>query len=248
MTARILYAGDSPRNRPGAADYLIAVLRSLGVRVHRVGSDEALTLTHLKPRFDAILLSDYPRRLLKPASERKLMGQVVSGAGLAMIGGWASFSGPFGGWAGSGIETILPVTCARGDDRLNFPGGAHLWKCCSHPITEAVPFSGVPAVMGINRIQPKPNSRVVMMIRPVISGKDRPAYAKTAYPLLVLDERFGRRVAAFATDFAPHWCGGLVDWGSAVRRLRVDSRRAVQVGDLYIRFIHGFVKWLCRQD
>jgi uncharacterized membrane protein len=248
MNARILYAGDSPRHRPGAADYLLAVLRSLGARVCRIGSDEAMTPDDLNPRFDAILLSDYPRRLLASASQEKLIGKVMRGTGLAMIGGWASFSGPFGGWSGSRLETILPITCSRSDDRLNFPGGAHLWKCCPHPITESVSFSGVPAVMGINRIQPKPGCKVVMKIRPVLSGKVRPAYAKTLYPLLVLDDRFDRRIAAFATDFAPHWCGGLVDWGNSVRRLRVEARRVVQVGNRYIRFIAGLTHWLCRQN
>lgn len=53
------------------------------------------------------------------------------------------------------------------------------------------------------------------------------------------------RVAAYASDLAPHWCGGLVDWGERTLKLPVAPGIGVQVGDFYARFIVSLVSWLC---
>ena len=50
--------------------------------------------------------------------------------------------------------------------------------------------------------------------------------------------------AAFLSDFAPHWCGGMVDWGHKTLKLSVEKNIQVQVGDFYARFIGSLLRWL----
>jgi hypothetical protein len=62
-------------------------------------------------------------------------------------------------------------------------------------------------------------------------------------PLLVVG-RWGRgRVAALATDVAPHWVGGLVDWGAGRVAAQAPGAEAVEVGDLYARFVCQLMAW-----
>lgn len=64
------------------------------------------------------------------------------------------------------------------------------------------------------------------------------------YPLLVVGSDSSKRTAAFATDAAPHWCGGMVDWGRKSLRLHVKDSIWIEVGDLYVRFFSNFLNWL----
>ena len=51
------------------------------------------------------------------------------------------------------------------------------------------------------------------------------------------------RTAALATDVAPHWVGGLVDWGS--RRVTAQAPRGemIEVGQHYATFLTRLVEW-----
>ncbi len=61
-------------------------------------------------------------------------------------------------------------------------------------------------------------------------------------PLLVLGSFGQGRTAAFASDVAPHWVGGFVDWGS--KRITQDiDEGAIEVGDAYARFFRNLVNW-----
>src|SRR4051812_29833867 len=102
---KVLYAGDSPAGGP--ANYLLGVLRNVKADVCHLPPSEILYPSYLKKHFDAVIFSDYSRNRLPAASEKLLLGQVRSGTGFLMVGGWGSFSGPFGGWKGSSIEKIL---------------------------------------------------------------------------------------------------------------------------------------------
>ena len=51
------------------------------------------------------------------------------------------------------------------------------------------------------------------------------------------------RTAALATDLAPHWCGGLVDWGKRRLKLKVTGKIQIEVGDLYVEFVSSLIKW-----
>ena len=238
---KILFAGEEPVG--GSSNYLLGVLKTMRADVVHVPSSKRLRPSLLQRRYDLFLFSDFPKVHLPVAAEREVVRQVRRGAGLLMIGGWCSFAAPRGGWRGSAIESLLPVTCRRRDDRVNIPGGALIVRQQDHPIVRGIPFTTPPAVIGLNAIQPKAGSRVVLSARTIVSRGARVTLSQHAYPLLVVDGTGGRR-AALATDAAPHWCGGLLDWGARRLTIRVAPHATIDVGHLYVRFLANLIRWL----
>jgi uncharacterized membrane protein len=155
--------------------------------------------------YDVILLSDvgadsflfHPEMLARsvrhPNRLAMLRDFVAGGGGLAMIGGWMSFSGIDGKarYHGTAVEELLPVTCQSHDDRQERPEGVVPESLIpSHPILKGLP-SPWPFFLGYNRILAKPGAELVMKI--------------DGDPFLCAWE-FGKgRAAAFASDCAPHW-------------------------------------------
>ncbi len=231
---RILYAGDSKVGGP--ANYLLGILRYMKTNVVHIPPGKKLSPSLFKKRFDGIILSDFSAKNASAHSQKMIAGQVARGTGLLMIGGWGSFSGPFGGWSGSVIEKLLPVRCLGKDDRLNLPGGAWILEKKKHSMFQKLPFRNPPVICGMNRIQPKKNSRVILTARRIADRKE--------FPLLVIHSDSRIRTAALATDLAPHWCGGMVDWGSKRMKLKVSGKIQIEVGDLYVRFVSSFIRWI----
>lgn len=231
---RVLYAGDSPVGGP--ANYLLGILRFLGANFVHLPPSRVLSPTLLKKQFNAIILSDFSRDHA-PAVSQKLIGrQVKEGTGLLMIGGWGSFSGPYGKWHGSLVEGLLPVSCLNRDDRLNLPGGAWMVEKKKHSMFRGISFKNPPVICGLNQFRPRKNSRVLLQAERIVDGKK--------FPLLVIDLNPEKRIAALATDLAPHWCGGLVDWGRRRVELKVSSQFGVEVGNLYLEFVSSLIKWV----
>lgn len=227
---RILYAGDSPVGGP--ANYLLGILRSLKADFVHVPPGKTLKENLLKRRFDALIFSDYPRRNVPAASERRIIEQVKAGSGLLMVGGWGSFSS--GGWRGSLIEEFLPVTCLNRDDRVNLPGGAWIVEKRKHAMFRGMSFKNPPVICGLNRVRPRKGARVILTAREIRRRKE--------FPLLIADS--ARRIACLTTDLAPHWCGGLVDWGSYRKKLRVTKEIWIEVGQAYVRFVSSLLRWV----
>lgn len=239
---KVLYAGDSPVG--GAANYLLGVLKSMKADVTHIPPAQKMARKDIEKPFDIILLSDYSYKNLLPGAEEAIIKKVKLGAGLLMIGGWGSFSGPFGGWHGSKIEEILPVSCLKGDDRLNFPGGASIGLSQKHPSVKGINLSYAPAICGMNRVIPKKNAKVILHVRKILSNGAKIRLETHKHPLLTVSGWNNVKTAAFSCDFAPHWCGGLVDWGKKTRRLPVNAKIQIQVGDYYVRLISELLGWL----
>jgi uncharacterized membrane protein len=239
---KVFYAGDSTPDGP--ACYLLSILRHLKMDVRHVAPSQRLTPELMRTRYDAIILSDYSRKGLAEDAERRMAEMVLSGAGLAMIGGWGSFSGPFGGWKGSQIETLLPVNCLNRDDRMNFSGGAHIRIKRDHTLLRGIPKNRTPAIVGMNHVVPKKNAVILATVRNIVSGNKQPHYVQTEYPLLVIDRDPAKRIAVLTTDLAPHWCGGLLDWGTKPLKLPSGDKRWVEVWDTYVRFVSNLLCWL----
>jgi uncharacterized membrane protein len=236
---RVLYAGDSPVG--GAANYLLGILGSLPITYKHIPPSQMLTASDFKHSWNVIILSDFSRKNLTLDAERLLEKQVQNGTGLLMVGGWGSFSGPFGKWKGSRVERLLPVLCRAQDDRLNFPGGAIVHQKAKHEMFKNFTFQHPPVICGLNQIEPKKDSREILVVREIDTDHLK---LKREYPLLVVSSRL--KTAALATDLAPHWCGGWVDWGTKRRNLAVNSKIQVEVGDRYVDFVASLVNWLGR--
>jgi uncharacterized membrane protein len=191
----------------GAA--LVEALRSWGHEVERfvtcrVPEYFPEELAQLRG-YDVIILSDigaeaflfHPEMLSRsvrhPNRLSMLRDYVTGGGGLAMIGGWMSFSGIDGKarYHGTAVEAVLPVTCHSIDDRQECPEGiVPEVTQASHPIMKGLPGPW-PYFLGYNRVVAKPEAAVVMK-----AGAD---------PFLAAWPCGKGRAAAFASDCAPHW-------------------------------------------
>ena len=61
-------------------------------------------------------------------------------------------------------------------------------------------------------------------------------------PLLIVGQHGRGRVATLATDVAPHWVGGLVDWGD--RRVTQEVAGGfVEIGNWYAQFFRNLLVW-----
>ncbi len=72
-------------------------------------------------KYDVYILGDLPADHLTRTQQRLLAAAVDKGAGLIMLGGRSSFGA--GGWAGTEIARILPVTIFPGDGQFEPEGG-----------------------------------------------------------------------------------------------------------------------------
>lgn len=244
---KVLFLGEEAL--PGSSRYLLAILKIMHARVKYVSSKQRITQSLLRQRYDVILLSDFPRSQASLKAQTMIADASISGSGLMMIGGWASFSGPFGKWRGSAVEDHLPVECLNKDDRLNFPSGALVLKRRSHEILKGVTFHNSPAICGLNRVLPKKGSQVILSARRIVpKNKSNKKYEVNLeakdYPLLVTQQEGEQRSAVFASDVAPHWCGGLVDWGT--KRFKVSLRvgTEVEISNLYVKLFSQTIRWL----
>ena len=167
-----------------------------------------------------------------------------------MIGGWESYHGCGGDWQDTPVAAALPVEIRRSDDRINCDQPALVRPVCDHPITMDLPWANrPPCIGGFNRIAPKQDSLTVLEAQrfAVSQTGDRFNFeAADCDPLLIVGCYGKGRVAALATDVAPHWVGGLVDWGASRVAARAPGAEAVEVGDLYDRFFRQLVGWTGR--
>ncbi len=244
MNKSILYCGDSWEG--GAANYLLGALRRGPYVVTHVPPSMRLSPAMLEHGFDAIILSDYSREMLTAECDQLLEKQVQGGAGLLMIGGWGSFSGIFGKWRGSRIANLLPVECSERDDRMNIMTGATLHVQTPHAILGKTEWHQSPVICGLNLVTAKAGSITVLTAHEILQEKSKQGFnlkeSSEALPLLVVDAK--KKIAALATDVAPHWCGGLVDWGERREKLKVNPMMEVEVGNRYVEFLAGIFSWL----
>ncbi len=233
----ILYLGDGPVG--SAANYLLGILKYSGYQVSHFFNGK-LPPSTLKKKFSTIIISDYPRKNISETVMREIEKHVSRGTGLLMIGGWSSFAGLDGNYYGSVIAKMLPVFCLSKDDRRNLASGAIFRQTNPHPILKEIPLKPSPVIIGYNRVILKKTGKMILELKESTSGKKS--------PLLVVGSYGIGKTAAFATDVAPHWCGGLVDWGAKRVKIQVAKGIQIEVGDLYVKFLTNLLNWLATEN
>jgi len=248
MSAPILYCGDTGLD--SAASYLAGVMTHAGWRFDYVPSHEKISRALVEQPHSLVILSDYPAAQFDPELQQIVVHQVKQGLGLLMIGGWESYHGLGGDWDTSAIAGILPVEMFSTDDRLNFDQPALL-----HPtgwterLWDLPWFERPPTIGGLNRIRARQGDRVLLSISPYQPAWDSQTQrlqwkdSGVSYPGLVTGERGRGRVAAFASDVAPHWVGGFVDWGPDRVTAQGPGAGAIEVGSDYARFWRRLLSW-----
>ncbi|HEX8524939.1 MAG TPA: glutamine amidotransferase [Tepidisphaeraceae bacterium] len=242
----VLYFGDT--SLATAAGYLAGLLSLYDLGFDYVPSDQNLNGQTLAGR-NLFIVSDYPAARMAERKQLEIVRQVEAGAGLLMVGGWESFSGQDGKWAGTPLGSILPVHIAKHDDRINCDQPA-LVRCVSnHAICAGLPWdSRPPAIGGFNRISAKDDATVVLEVQRFTACQQNNGFVfepLDQHPLLVVGSHGKGRTAALATDLAPHWVGGLVDWGIDKRVVAsAPESWSIEVGEHYAQFVHNLVSWV----
>lgn len=238
---RVLYLGD---HKGGSGRYLVGALKWAGIPAIHLDHAEKppASLVQGKREWDVVILSDYSARRLGSAADRNLAQMVTEhGLGLIMVGGWESFTGKSGNYKGTAVSGVLPVKVSPTDDRRNLPSGMVLWPSAAHPLVDGLNFRRPPCVVGYNAVTPRANAHVLLHgieIKVAGRGKTPQVSGGSERPMLVAGEAGQGRTLAFCSDLAPHWCGGLVDWG----RARVEVA-GIEVGEIYLEFILRMVTW-----
>jgi hypothetical protein len=247
MKTPILYAGDTSLR--GAAAYLGGILAHARLNFDYVASESPLSAAMHSAEHSLYIISDYPVKNLRESDFERIVERVRAGAGLLMIGGWESFQGCGHGYRGTPLAEVLPVEMSASDDRVNSAQPCLVEKLRDHPIVDGLPLDRPPGIGGYNRVVAKPDATTILAARHVaVSRDDAGQYAFTmgqASPLLVVGT-FGRgRTAAFASDVAPHWVGGLVDWGDrrVAGRARQPDAGEVEVGNWYAQLFTQLAIW-----
>src|SRR4051812_3081919 len=110
----IVYLGDGSLSGP--AGYLAGLMSLWKFGFDYVPSDVRADESLGRSLRKLFIVSDYPAKLLSTSLQKKIVEQVNAGAGLLMIGGWESFCGLGGDWAGTPVGNALPVDIETADD------------------------------------------------------------------------------------------------------------------------------------
>jgi hypothetical protein len=245
MSHPIAYLGDTSLTT--AASYLAGLMAHASWGFDYIPSHQAVDADFFAAPRKLTVISDYPAARMNAAAQQRLVENVRGGSGLLIIGGWESFHGLGGDWNGTVLSAALPVEIADADDRVNCDQPALVHGVMSHPIIDGLPWHvRPPAIGGFNRITAKAASTVLLEVQRFsarISADDFVFSPTEKHPLLVVGQYGAGRTAALATDVAPHWVGGLVDWGDARIAAQAPGAEAIEVGDLYAAFFHGLLRW-----
>lgn len=194
--------------------------------------------------YRAILLSDFPHRRLAPIEKLIVRAHVDWGMGLAMFGGPRSFAG--GGYAGTAVGELLPVTMGGQGEVVRVPGGLAIDSPSHHPILRGARPGSPIVVCGFNRVQARPHTTTVLRGRMVRADAGDVRLGARKAPILVLREAgpASGRLAAFATSFVPPWAGGLTEWGGRM----YDVGDGVCVGESSATLLLNLVRWVAGEE
>lgn len=252
MTANklILYCGDTALRE--AASYLAGVMTHFSIAFDYLASNQRFSDEFLSRAYRGIVLSDYPAINFTPGQLTKLAEKVHQGMGLLMIGGWASFTGANREYTETVLKEVLPVMMQEQDDRVNSWMPCVVEKKKGHAIVDGLPFDGCsPSVGGFNRFQAKPDAETILTVRPIGVSREEDnlvfSPCPESDPLLVVGHYGSGRVCAFASDVAPHWVGGLVDWGDARLSFRAEGGSRREAGNWYAAFFDSLIRWVMKE-
>jgi uncharacterized membrane protein len=266
MAGKICYMGDD--SLQGAAAYLGGIMHHFGLAFDHIPSGQAPPAGFIETPYALYVVSDYHAATFGGAAMAHVAERVSQGVGLAMFGGWETFFGRLGEYHDSPLAEVLPVVMERSDDRRNSAQPCLINQKAAHPILEGLPWDQPPGIGGYNAITPKPGATTLLTslrftVRRVERGTEEvvgktssiprdstPTTSSVPFcftpgeesPLLVVGRHGRGRVAALATDVAPHWVGGFVDWGDR-RITQPVGGGFVEIGNWYAQFFRNLLVW-----
>lgn len=240
---KILFCGDDDIHL--AAMYLASVIDDSGYDLDYVPSTfDFPKKTDLRP-YSLVILSDYPRERFPEGQLEKIVRYVAEGGALLMIGGWESFSGLNMEYTDTPLAFVLPVKLQSGDDRVNYDQGIVVLPAeGDHVFARNLDWSAPPLIGGYNTLLPKPGSKVLLKGKKLhISAAENDIECragKEELPLCISWKYAAGKVTALAFDLAPHWIGGMVDWGPERKRIDFDGE-FIEAGNYYVDFVRNLL-------
>ena len=246
MSKKILYLGDTTLDT--AAAYLAGVMTAYDIEFDYLASNEPFDDGMLANDYAGIIISDYPAENFTEEQLASIAGKVSEGMGLLMLGGWESFSGVGRQYTDTVLKEVLPVHMTDSDDRVNSSGPCLIEKVCEHEIVDSLPFEkNAPAIGGYNSFCEKPDATVILRSQRFNASCEDGKFGFEAIgepAALLVTGSYGKgRACAFATDVAPHWIGGLIDWGDKRVHAQASGAEAIEVGNWYANLFSNMVKW-----
>ena len=195
-------------------------------------------------RFDEyklIIFSDYPRHNLTNQHLETIEQFVRDGGNFLMIGGWESFTGLNKEYTDTILCDILPVKLLPSDDRVNLAQGCIVSPAVeNHPVIDGIDWQKPGIIGGYNRIFPKKESTIILHGNHLSINQMKVVITTETVPLLIEGRYFEGKSGALAFDLAPHWIGGLVDWGN--QRVHIDfNNDFIEIGNLYHQFVSNLI-------
>jgi uncharacterized membrane protein len=237
----VLYCGD--RELTSGAAYLGGIMAYSDISFDHVPMHEAMPEDMVDRGYKLFLLSDYPSENIPPKAAEKMITKVEQGASLLMIGGWESFHGLVGNYHTSALSRVLPVTCMEEDDRVNYCQGLIPEVTTANEITGDLPWSEPFIFCGYNRVSTKADSTVILSLRKLDIAGSQVSIAEERMPMLVVGTFGAGRTGALTTDVAPHWSGGMVDWGKKRIKAQAPGGIGIEVGSDYAGFLRNLVQY-----
>jgi uncharacterized membrane protein len=245
MNAPVLYMGDTSLET--AASYLAGILKTFQIDFDYVSSSQRCPDHLLDKEYRAVILSDYPAANFSSSQLTLLKTKIANGLGFVMIGGWDSFVGQGGNYNTTNLSEILPVAMQKTDDRVNWSGPCVVEKTSDHSIVAGLPLTmELPVIGGFNEVKAKTNAVAILSVQRFNVSKAGNAFAFISQgisPLLVVGTCGKSRVAAFMSDVAPHWVGGLVDWGKKRITVKAPGAHEVEIGEYYAALFANIIRW-----
>jgi len=241
----VLYCGDA--TLATGACYLGGVMTLAGIGFDYVEMEAPFPEKLLQKDYGLIILSDYPSGNFPAGAQDQIAQKVQKGTSLLMIGGWESFHGLIGNYHTSALAPVLPVECLKEDDRINWCQGLVPEVVSQHPILKGLPWDRPPMVCGCNRVKTKKEAAEILALRRLLIEKGKLSLGRESLPFLVSGTYGKGRTGAVTTDFAPHWVGGLVDWGEERVTAQTPGGRKVEVGNHYVSFLKNILFYFLKR-
>jgi uncharacterized membrane protein len=102
-------------------------------------------------------------------------------------------------------------------------------------------------VCGCNRVKAKEEATMVLALRRLLIEKGEISLSQESLPFLVTGAYGKGRTGAVTTDFAPHWVGGLVDWGEERVTAQTPGGRKIEVGNHYVSFVQNILFYFLKR-
>lgn len=243
---KIAYLGDTKLE--GAAAYLAGILTNNKIEFDYFPSAE-ISKDFNVDKYSLIILSDFHSNFLINNLINDIVKKIKGGTNLLMIGGWDSYSGIDAAFTNTTLEEVLPVILKKGDDRVNSYSPL-VFKVLEkeHSIVKNLPWDDCPYVGGLNIIEAKKDAKLIAVAEKVklqrLEDNTYTAECIETYPMLVEGDYGKGKVICLATDVAPHWIGGMVDWGNKRVTMQAQDAYEIEIGNNYEQFFLQVVKYV----